>query len=566
VTLFGLSTNAGIQGRGTSQETYSPYGPGTFVIDASQGGNSTYLATSASITVAVESLGTPAISLATGTYVGAQTVTISDNLSTAAIYYTTDGTPPTSASTRYTGAIPINTSETLSAIATISGLPASGVASATYNLVTPAPMFNPPVGNPVSASQTIAIADSAPGAVIYYASGPQGTVPTTRSAVYFSPIPVGSLYTSSSSGTSSASLTAIAQAPGMAVSSSAGGLWPVFAASTTPTFSPAPGSYSSAQSVTLSAPLSASGVPLPVAIFYTTNGSTPTFSSTQYSGPIAVSATETIKAISLAEEGPYAASAVASGTYTIPQIVSWVPPTQHIYSGGANSEGVLDATDSIPATISYTAAVQPSGVPVAISPSTVLKQGNYVLTATFTPDDSANYSITSQSIPFSVQNMNVFVSGSESVASFYHDGTLQRLSAGAGSQGLAVDPTGQVWSVNFYADSTSLARYTNDGILSTTFSNLNLECGTSISIDGSGKLWITDYCTNSIDVYAPDGTLLLDSTPASLNIPVASSIDISGNVWITNSADVTVTELLGAATPTVPLVTGAMNGDPAGKP
>ena len=50
-------------------------------------------------------------------------------------------------------------------------------------------------------------------------------------------------------------------------------------------------------------------------IFYTTNGSTPTTSSTKYSGPINVTASETIKAI--ASASGYRPSAVASETYNL---------------------------------------------------------------------------------------------------------------------------------------------------------------------------------------------------------------------------------------------------------
>jgi hypothetical protein len=50
-------------------------------------------------------------------------------------------------------------------------------------------------------------------------------------------------------------------------------------------------------------------------IYYTTNGSTPTTSSTQYSAPIAVSSAETIEAIAVASGDT--ASAVASAAYTI---------------------------------------------------------------------------------------------------------------------------------------------------------------------------------------------------------------------------------------------------------
>ena len=79
----------------------------------------------------------------------------------------------------------------------------------------------------------------------------------------------------------------------------------------TPTFSPAPGTFATAQSVSINDSLSGA------TIYYTTNGSTPTTASTVYSGPIAVSATETIEAIAANATSGYSASPVASGAYTI---------------------------------------------------------------------------------------------------------------------------------------------------------------------------------------------------------------------------------------------------------
>jgi hypothetical protein len=80
-------------------------------------------------------------------------------------------------------------------------------------------------------------------------------------------------------------------------------------AATAPVFSPAPGSYSSAQSVTLSTPTAGGS------LRYTTDGSTPTTSSKLYSAAISVAATQTIKAITVASG--YLNSSVSSGTYTI---------------------------------------------------------------------------------------------------------------------------------------------------------------------------------------------------------------------------------------------------------
>ena len=77
----------------------------------------------------------------------------------------------------------------------------------------------------------------------------------------------------------------------------------------TPTFSPAAGTYTSAQNVTISTTTTGAS------IYYTKDGSTPTASSTPYTGAIAVSSTTTIKAIAVKEGNDD--SDVATATYTI---------------------------------------------------------------------------------------------------------------------------------------------------------------------------------------------------------------------------------------------------------
>ncbi|MEK0317828.1 chitobiase/beta-hexosaminidase C-terminal domain-containing protein [Cohnella sp. 56] len=77
----------------------------------------------------------------------------------------------------------------------------------------------------------------------------------------------------------------------------------------TPTFSPAGGTYSAAQTVTIASATSGA------TIYYTTNGATPTTSSSVYSGPITVSASLTLKA--MAVKSGLTNSAVATAAYTI---------------------------------------------------------------------------------------------------------------------------------------------------------------------------------------------------------------------------------------------------------
>ena len=71
---------------------------------------------------------------AAGNYSYAQTVTLSDATSGATIYYTTNGTTPTTSSTQYTGPITVSSTETLKAIAAAPGEANSGIASATYTI------------------------------------------------------------------------------------------------------------------------------------------------------------------------------------------------------------------------------------------------------------------------------------------------------------------------------------------------------------------------------------------------------------------------------------------------
>lgn len=82
------------------------------------------------------SVASPSFSPAGGTYGSAQSVTITCETEGATIYYTTDGTTPTSESTPYTGAINVTETTTIKAIAYV-GNEASSVASATYTFLTP---------------------------------------------------------------------------------------------------------------------------------------------------------------------------------------------------------------------------------------------------------------------------------------------------------------------------------------------------------------------------------------------------------------------------------------------
>lgn len=85
-----------------------------------------------------ETVATPTFNPAAGALLAGTKVNIYTNTADAAIYYTTDGTEPTTASTLYTTAVVINEALTLKAIAVKEGMNDSKVAEAAYTIKQPA--------------------------------------------------------------------------------------------------------------------------------------------------------------------------------------------------------------------------------------------------------------------------------------------------------------------------------------------------------------------------------------------------------------------------------------------
>lgn len=128
--------------------------------------------------VAVEA---PTFSVAEGTYTSAQSVELSCVTEGASIYYTTDGTEPTAASTPYTGAISISETTTLKAIA-VKGEDVSSVASATYTIVDITGSGTET--NPYTVAQARAAIDANTGTNNVYAKGIVSKIVTVYNDTY----------------------------------------------------------------------------------------------------------------------------------------------------------------------------------------------------------------------------------------------------------------------------------------------------------------------------------------------------------------------------------------------
>ena len=290
----------------------------------------------------------PVISPASGSIAAPVAVTIKSPVAGATIYYTTNGTMPTTSSTKYTGAFTVSKSEVVTAFATLPGAADSPAAVADY-LYAPTPVITP--GTEV-ATKAFSVTITDAGNTIYYTTN--GTSPYLTTA---------SKYSAAISVTPPATVQAVAftsvTGPGGVVFSA----WSQLAsanygpAAPTPTFSVAAGTYAAAKTVTIADSL------VGATIYYTTNGATPTTASYVYTGAITVSATETLKAVAIAPKYSYSAVATAAYIITGTPVISTVSAvstaetqtititgtglgTHAAYSGNSNYIKLTDVTNA----------------------------------------------------------------------------------------------------------------------------------------------------------------------------------------------------------------------------
>ncbi|MBS1803652.1 MAG: chitobiase/beta-hexosaminidase C-terminal domain-containing protein [Acidobacteria bacterium] len=143
-----------------------------------------------------------------------------------------------------------------------------------------APVISPNGGS-FGAAQSVTLSSTTPSSSIYYTL--DDSTPTSSSTLYSAPINISSETT----------VKAIASAPNYLQSSVSSATFTFTTQTPAPVFAPAPGTYQTIQSVTIS------DTDVNAKIYYTTDGSAPTASSTLYTGAIQVSNSETIKAIAI---------------------------------------------------------------------------------------------------------------------------------------------------------------------------------------------------------------------------------------------------------------------------
>ena len=181
------------------------------------------------------------------------------------------------------------------------------------------PTFSPGNGTAVATGTEISISCATEGASIYYTIGASPADPTSSSTPY-NPDNKPSI-------TEATTIKAIAIKAGLTNSSIASASYTIAEPCATPTFSIPEGEVEKGTSVTISTETAGA------TIYYTTNGTNPTTSSSVYSSALTINTTQTIKAIAV-KDG-YANSAVASATYTVIDYATL--PFSYTGNGGGTS-------------------------------------------------------------------------------------------------------------------------------------------------------------------------------------------------------------------------------------
>jgi Chitobiase/beta-hexosaminidase C-terminal domain len=138
----------------------------------------------------------PTFSPVAGTYAGPQSVVLGDTISGSTIYFTVDGTTPTTSSFFYSTPIYVDSNTTIKAMAAATSYANSPVVSAAYTINPGSPTANPtfsPSGGTYTGTQSVILGDSTTHAVVYFTL--DGSTPTTSSLTYSSPLNISSTTT-----------------------------------------------------------------------------------------------------------------------------------------------------------------------------------------------------------------------------------------------------------------------------------------------------------------------------------------------------------------------------------
>ena len=230
----------------------------------------------------------------------------------------------------------------------------------------------------------------------------------------------------------------------------------------------------------------------------------------------------------------------------------------------------VSATSNSPGVITYSVI---SG-PATLSGNVVTLTGAGTITLRASQDPAGDYAAATATATLISTSGNVWVgNGNSSLSTFDLSGDAISGSSGltssgvgsiAGPLGLAVDSSGDVWVAN----SDGISEFSHQGapMTSAAYTSGGITNPVAVAIDGAGQTWAANS-NGTVSVLSSAGAAMSPSTGYSGtgSTPAGIAIDITGSVWIPSSTGNTVTKILGATAPVVPLASGSAT-EPGVKP
>jgi alpha-tubulin suppressor-like RCC1 family protein len=418
---------------------------------------------------------TPGLSPGTGTYSVAQTVTVTCSEAGADIHYTTNGADPTQSDTSIAsgGTIAVSGPTTLKVKAWKAGWTASDTAVGTYSFQVAAPTLTPAAGS-YTGALPVTVSTVSTGATLHYRL--DGGDPTEADPVVAS----GSSVTIDRSATLKARGWLTGWAPSGTTS---GTYWVALGTAAAPTFQPSAGTFTQAQTVTITSTTTGA------AIRYTLDGTEPTMTAPVYSAPISVTRTTELRA--RAFKADLTGSSTTAGLYVID--LGTVDPPRFSPGGGryTTSQSVTLVSQTAGAIIRYrtdglipdeTDPVFSPGTPIAVGQNLHLAARAFKTGMTASAATWADYQITGAAAVGSNHTVAVKADGTVWTFGLNQWGSLGDPALG---QGAVRNTPGQVSGITdviaVAAGSNHTLALRRDGTLRAWGRNLQGELG-----DGSG--------------------------------------------------------------------------------
>ena len=409
--------------------------------------------------------------------------TISTVTTRSTIYYTIDGTEPSSSNgTEYTAPFDVTEQTTIKAIVTRPGFTDSEVTTKTiYKVATPTIQDN---GN-----YAVSITSGTEGATIYYTI--DGSDPTTSSTEYTAPL---------TENISGVLIKAIAVKDNMINSDIGEGEIDIKCVTPVITYD----NSTSKVSITSTTP--------ECSIYYTTNGDTPTTSSTPFSDPFSIdNQTEYIKAI--ATKSGYADSEIAFVKVVLNPTIT-LAQTEYTYNGSA-----------IEPTVS---SVKDGETPIDIGEYTVdYRYNTNAGTATVNiVDNPGGAYLVSGSTTFTINPVEVTLTANSGTETY--DGTEKTVSGFTSSVGEPI-----------FAGVSASGSGTNVGTYDVTFTGVNI--GTTM--DTSGNCVVTNIVNGTLTISQKsigDGEVAADDITISFVDNTSDEVEVEHGERTLTSDDYTV--------------------------